>query len=223
MQTYRTRFGNWPSVLIAAGLASDGKIAARTRRVDWTSGQPLQHLRDASKELGVQRLRYEQYDAWRAGRIAQQIANNDLTAVATGHAICQHYDGWRFALVAAGLITARSPSSCCAVTAMISIKDVLCEHAARAFQSDGRWGRGDSCWNEAGPTASFRRRAPSTAAACWRSRSERACRTPNDLSAPGGVRARVRSVAKVRAHRTSHRCRHRRRTLAYRQWLTKQA
>ena len=104
-QTYRTRFGNWPSVLIAAGLASDGKIAARTRRVDWTSGQPLQHLRDATKELGVQRLRYEQYDAWRAGRIAQQIANNDLTAVATGHAICQHYDGWRFALAAAGLLS----------------------------------------------------------------------------------------------------------------------
>jgi len=103
-QTYRTRFGSWPNVLIAAGLASNGKIAARTRRVDWASGQPLQHLRDATEELGVQRLRHEQY-AWRAQRIAQQIANNDTTAVATGHAICQRYGGWRLALVAAGLMS----------------------------------------------------------------------------------------------------------------------
>jgi hypothetical protein len=104
-QTYRSRFGSWPNVLIAAGLASDGKIAARTRRVDWASGQPLQHMRDATNELGAQRLRYEQYDAWRKRRIAQQLARNDMTAVATGHAICQHYGGWRLALVAAGLMS----------------------------------------------------------------------------------------------------------------------
>jgi hypothetical protein len=105
MQTYRNRFGNWPDVLTAAGLPSDGKIAARTRRVDWASGQPLQHLRDATEELGCKRLRYEHYAAWRARRIARQIADNDRTAVATGHAICQHYGGWRFALAAAGLIS----------------------------------------------------------------------------------------------------------------------
>ena len=105
MQAYRTRFGNWPDVLIAAGLASDGEIAVRTRRVEWASGQPLQHLRDATEELGCKRLRYEHYDAWRARRIARQIADRDRTAIATGHAICEHYGGWRFALAAAGLIS----------------------------------------------------------------------------------------------------------------------
>jgi hypothetical protein len=54
---------------------------------EWDRVRP--HRRDASEELGAQRLRYEQYDAWRRRRIAQQLARNDMTAVATGHAICQ--------------------------------------------------------------------------------------------------------------------------------------
>lgn len=105
-QTYRNRFGSWPNAVAAAGLSWDGSNAARTRNVDWASGQPLQLLREAGEELGVQRLRCEQYRAWRERRIAQQAADGDTTAVATGESIGRHYGGWRLALSAAGLMSA---------------------------------------------------------------------------------------------------------------------